>query len=411
MKSTVFLLLIPALLSAAGCAATRPQGVEPGFPALLAGAEAAPPGEERERLVEGLWSRSARGRLPLVDAAGDTATFLYRGSTDSVFLTGDMTGWSSRIPFRRLPGTDLFHLRMGFPCEARLDYKLLLGNGSFILDPENPRTAPGGYGPNSELAMPGFRRAPEPDAAPEAPGGSLSTLRVKSAHLGYAHEVHVYTPPGYAGASFRCGVAYFQDGGDYLRFAQAVLVLDAMHGAEAVPPLAAVFIVPPPGPGTDRTTEYGLNGSYISFVADELVPLVDSLFRTIPRPSARLAMGASYGGLISLGLALSRPDVFANAASQSGYVSFRSDTLASLAARLPRPDVSLYLDCGTYETSVGGAARAREGDFIAGNRRLRQVLEERGYPLAYREFPDGHSWGRWRNELPDILRRFFGWRP
>jgi len=63
-------------------------------------------------------------------------------------------------------------------------------------------------------------------------------------------------------------------------------------------------------------------GRYETHVCDEIVPLVDEYFRTIPRRDARGVLGKSSGGYGALRLAMRRPDLFAAAASHSGDCYF-----------------------------------------------------------------------------------------
>ena len=51
---------------------------------------------------------------------------------------------------------------------------------------------------------------------------------------------------------------------------------------------------------------------------DELVPRIDREYRADPRPEARAVGGASMGGIVSAGLALSHPEVFGGALCQHG---------------------------------------------------------------------------------------------
>ena len=60
-----------------------------------------------------------------------------------------------------------------------------------------------------------------------------------------------------------------------------------------------------------------------------------------------------------------------------------------------RKPIRVYLDCGTY-------------DFLyQGNRAMRRLLEERGYPVTYREFHAGHNYPAWREDLAVGLRCLF----
>ena len=57
---------------------------------------------------------------------------------------------------------------------------------------------------------------------------------------------------------------------------------------------------------------------YESFVVDELIPLIDREFRTIPDRAHRAIAGVSMGGYGSMMIAARHPDLFADAASISG---------------------------------------------------------------------------------------------
>jgi hypothetical protein len=85
----------------------------------------------------------------------------YRGTARDVTLAADMNGWDpARDPLTRVADTDLFFLSLQFPADARLDYKLV-SDGQWLLDPLNPRTILGGYGPNSQAMMPRYVPPPE----------------------------------------------------------------------------------------------------------------------------------------------------------------------------------------------------------------------------------------------------------
>ena len=53
-----------------------------------------------------------------------------------------------------------------------------------------------------------------------------------------------------------------------------------------------------------------VSDQYVKFLAEELVPYIDRVMNTESAPSARVVMGSSMGGLISLYTHFERPDVF-----------------------------------------------------------------------------------------------------
>ncbi|MEM1041668.1 MAG: alpha/beta hydrolase-fold protein [Bacteroidota bacterium] len=389
------------------------------FDAFRAEAEAAGQAE-RAALAEAFWERL--GPAPLVE--GDTAAvFLWRGEAEAVGLLGDMSGWAEALPLERLAGTDLWYRRERVEPEARLEYLFMVdtdaeGFGAELLgqpDPRNPHRVLSGFGPFSELVMPGYAYpevfAPVRDGTPGSSDGPDRHTLPPGA-LPYPHGVLVHTPPGYdAEASARYPSVYFLDGRDYVAFAHAPAVLDWLTERGETEPVVAVFVDPPNRhrpESPNRMTEYGMNDAFVAFLADELVPFIDSRYRTRPAADARLIVGDSYGGLAATYVPFRRSDVFGLGHSQSGYHSFQGDRMIRLIASAPPAPVRLYVDVGTYETTVGvGLLPDGERDFTAANRRLRDALTKRGYDFVYAEYPEGHTWGNWRAHLMDGLRRFF----
>ncbi len=362
---------------------------------------------ERDSLLGDFWRTALRRGIPYIEDDKTEVTFLYRGK-DSVKVLGDFTSWTFRMPLRNLPESDLWYLKLSFEPDARLDYKFIVGGSKEVLDPHNQKIVPSGYGDHSELAMPDFVPAAELEEQKNIRRGNLNTLTVPSKILDYEHKVFVYLPPGYDGSKLSYPVAYFQDGSDYINFAKARTILDNLIIANVISPVIGVFIVPPTEPKRNRTTEYGASKSYETFFTTELIPFIDKKYRTDQKAASRLAIGASYGGLISLYIAFNNPTLVGNVASQSGFVSFRNDTLARLFRQALAKPLRVYLGVGSYEKNIGGGIVPQtESDFLGANRRFSKMLEQKQYQFRYREFHDGHSWSRWRTELPNILRWFF----
>lgn len=403
------LALLAALLAPAA-AMPQPLDVDRFLAEVAAAPEAA-----RPALADAFLERIREAGAPLV-VDDSTVVFLYRSAADGAALLGDMTYGGEPWPMERVPGTDLAYLRATFEPEARLEYRFVTPEAPFgEPDPLNPHQVLSGIGPFSELAMPDYIY---PEALEAVRGGTPGGYERVAEHelpagaLPYPHEVHVYTPPGYDGGGGDLPTLYLQDGRDYIEFAHVPAALDALIGAGEIEPVLAVFVTPPnrfQPEAPNRVTEYGLNEAYVAFFADELVPFVEARYRARAEATSRLVAGDSFGGLISAYIAFRRPEVFALAHSQSGYHSFDGDRLIRLLEAEPARPVRLFVDVGTYETSVGsGWLPEAETDFLAANRRLRDVLVAKGYDVAYREVAEGHTWGNWRVQLLAGLRHFFG---
>jgi enterochelin esterase family protein len=346
-----------------------------------------------------------------------TAVLLYQGPERGVMLIGDMTDWVETVPMLNIPGTDLFFYRGKFETDARLEYALQPeGQPGPAADPLNPYGVQGFF-IYSELAMPGYVRNPIFDPWRDGRKAGYDRVRkeiVPRGALPYPHDIHIYLPPGYEAATQTFPVVYFNDGSAYIENGAAPAVFDALIQSGRIEPMIGVFVTPPNvgEPKTpNRITEYGMNDDYVRFFSDELVPFIDGRLRTRRSPSARLIVGASYGGLISAYIGFVRTDVFGLAYSQSGYMSFQNDRLMREMEAKGSAGARLYVDIGTYERRVArGIVIDTEGDFLLANRRCHETLRRLGADAVYREYHEGHTWGNWRAHLLDALEHFFGKR-
>jgi enterochelin esterase family protein len=75
-------------------------------------------------------------------------------------------------------------------------------------------------------------------------------------------------------------------------------------------------------------------GRYQSYLTEELIPLVDQKFRTIPKREGRAVIGKSSGGYGALVLGMKRPDLFAAIGSHAGDSAFELSYLRELPRTL-----------------------------------------------------------------------------
>ncbi len=124
-------------------------------------------------------------------AEDSMAFFIYRGKVDStITVTGDYTQWSANgDPMTNISATNLYYVGKKFEPDARIDYKFIK-DGNWMLDPLNPHTIKGGFGQNSELAMPSYVQPVEIQYNPAIPHGTISSF------------IFTSVPPATAGPSW-----------------------------------------------------------------------------------------------------------------------------------------------------------------------------------------------------------------
>jgi enterochelin esterase family protein len=347
------------------------------------------PQAERQAVADSFMT--ANPQLPYLE--GDTlAVYIYKGNAQSVTVPGDANNWNqSSDGMSHLAGTDFWYRQEVYESDARLDYKFVLNNSSWILDPHNPHTCTGGFGPNSELRMPQYVPPPETAYYDTLPHGSLFDTVFNSTWLGNSRVVKVYLPGDYSTGNDSYPIMLFHDGLEYLSLANAKNVLDYAIGTKEIEPLIAIFVPP-----VNRTAEYAgdLSDEFAHFIVDEVMAWAVTRFRIEADPQRHATGGASYGANISLYLGLNHPEVFGCVAAWSAYVD---PAISSAFQNGPVLDLRIVLDVGTYDIT----------ELIPMVRDFRDILLQKQYPLDYHEYHEGHSWGNWKAHIDDALQFFF----
>lgn len=191
-----------------------------------------------------------------------------------------------------------------------------------------------------------------------------------------------------------------------------------------------MIYVMPQGFNTYYVNKYNGHYPYMDYVVNELVPAIDSLFRTIPDAQHRAVMGYSMGGYGAMILPAKNPDVFKTSVVLS--MSFRTDeqylaepqsvfdyqwgpifggTGTSGEARLTDyfkqyspfhflgtpgstafDGINLFIDCGDDEETLSVTSDA-----------FHDTLRSLGIPHEYRVRNGAHTWSYWHGALPEAL--------
>jgi len=319
------------------------------------------------------------------------AHIIYSGTVTSVSMAGDATGWNPNQDLMLIPGTNFWYLTKTYEADARLDYKLVTGGSDWILDPRNPKTCVGGYGPNSELRMGANTQPPEVLYYAVIPHGTIKDTSFHSTVLNNTRPMKIYLPPSYPVAGMEYPVILFHDGPEYISLSAANTILDYLISHQMINPVIGVFI-----PAVDREAEYAGSkiDQFTSFVTTELMPFIDKRYKTSKDPMKRATIGASNGGNIALYLGIKNPECFGRIAAQSSNVI---TAISSALQNGPKLNLDFYVDIGTYDIDV----------LIPLVHNLAGILQAKGYAYTFREIHEGHSWGNWKEHLSTSLRQFF----
>lgn len=333
----------------------------------------------------------AQQAFPIIEQ-DSVVHFVYTGKAMSVSLAGDVTDWKPGVMnFSNIPNTHFWYRTDTYHPASRIDYKLVVDGSIWMADPRNPNACAGGYGSNSELRMPKFRYPTESaECQGKSCGIQIDTL-IQSTFMGQARRFVVLLPPNYKTTTQRYPTIYIHDGQDFLHYGQAQHILANVMAEGSMQEVIAVFVYP-----VERDAEYSgkLQERFTNFMVSELVPWVDTNFRTLPQPHNRLVMGISNGGNISLWQAVMYPEVFGCVAAQSSNVE--ENILKAFKKKKLLP-LRIYTDIGLYDLSV----------LKPKVEALNRLLVNKGFDYKHVVLPDGHSWCNWRSHWKEIFGHFF----
>jgi enterochelin esterase family protein len=228
----------------------------------------------------------------------------------------------------------------------------------------------------------------------------------------------VYTPPGYGAGSEPCGLALLFDGALYRSLMPLPTILDNLLAERRLPPTVAVLV--DSVSREQRTRELVCSEPFTACLARELLPWVRRHYRVSADPARVVVGGHSLGGLAAAYAAFRHADLFGNVLSQSGaFWWWRPDRrwgeppdeateyewLTHEFATHPRRPLRFYLNVGLLESTASAPGMP---SMLLANRHLRDVLQAKGYPVAYAEFAGGHTFLCWRGTLADGLLALLG---
>lgn len=270
-----------------------------------------------------------------------------------------------------------------------------------------------------ELTPPGT--APKPTVV-----GDLDILDVHSSVLNNDRKVRVWLPPGYkdgSDADARYPVLYMHDGQNCFDAATSAFgvewgcdeAMTALVKAGKVRPWIIVGIdnalgdrareYNPPYTSFQGRTNHG--DKYLAFVTDELMPLINSRYRTLTGPEHAAMGGSSFGGNATAYAAIEKPGMFGRVLIESAAMFIDEGKLLKRAEAFDQWPARVFLGVGTAETAGAGDAERFAGltrDLGAalrakglGDDRLRVVIEDGAK----------HNEAAWAKRLPGAFEFLF----
>jgi enterochelin esterase-like enzyme len=374
--------------------------------------------------VEQFWQEVSRGGAPLiepipVDPRDAFVTFVWHGNaeTRNVVIFDGVAGFDAKDRMERLDDTNVWFKTYKVRDDARFAYNFSPNDtlqsvnditdrnamearlAMLRIDPLNPHRCPATFGPHA--AESSFVELP--DAPPliwnappaEATRGNVENAAIQSALLKEQKTLWIYTPHGFSKSGARYPLLILFDGDRNVMWIPRIL--DNLIEQKKIPPMVAVLI--DDSDPTARGIELPCDPPFADFLAKELVPWSRENYHATLTPTETIVAGSSYGGLAAVFAALRHPEVFGNVVSLSGSFAWKPhgeqqpEWLTKQMDAAPKFPLHFYLEVGLMEGSSQ----------IAVNRRMRDVLRAKGYPVGYAEYNGGHAFLNWSGGIANAL--------
>jgi enterochelin esterase family protein len=254
--------------------------------------------------------------------------------------------------------------------------------------------------------------------AKDVPHGDVRIRTYHSKITGLWRRCFVYTPPDYdANPSERYPVLYLQHGSGedetgWTFQGHANLILDNLIADKRAVPMIIVmdngYASRPAGLFGPSSVGPGDFSTFEDVMIKDVIPMIDSTFRTIPDREHRAMAGLSMGANQALHLATGHLDAFAYLAGFSGTMNGLSseplDPASAFDGRFKDGAAFndkvklLWLGMGTEEPSL----------FHGSIGAFRAMLDKAGIKYVYFSSPGtAHEWLTWRRDLSDFAPRLF----
>lgn len=231
-------------------------------------------------------------------------------------------------------------------------------------------------------------------ALKDVPHGKVEQILFPSKSTNTSRRAFVYTPPGYEKSKEKYPVLYLQHGwGEdetaWSNQGRANLIMDNLIAEGKIKPFLIVMTY-------GMTNEIKFGGlrdfkvdAFQTVLVDELIPYIDTNFRTISDQAHRAMAGLSMGGMETKMITLNKPEVFSHYGLLSGGTYKPEDIKDRSKVKL------IFLSCGSKERPDGVKSAT-------------EALKAAGFnAVSYISEGTAHEFQTWRRSLYQLAPLLF----
>jgi enterochelin esterase-like enzyme len=246
----------------------------------------------------------------------------------------------------------------------------------------------------------------------DVPHGDIRIKKYFSKVTNSWRELYIYTPPGYdAGTSEKYPVLYILHGGGEDQTGWATqgktdLILDNLIAAKKATPM--LVVMPDANIGMGGFNVQGIESSLKMFereMKEAILPFVENNYRVNTEAKSRALAGLSLGGMHTLYTGIHNTNMFSYlGVFSSGWIIPMMSTIANTQYELLQRDSALVnRNLKQFWIAMGG-----KDDIAYKNGQIMlDKLKELNIRFSYSEYPGGHTWPVWRNNLYNFAPLLF----
>ncbi|MEZ2441063.1 alpha/beta hydrolase-fold protein [Chitinophaga sp. RCC_12] len=242
----------------------------------------------------------------------------------------------------------------------------------------------------------------------DVPHGDIRIKKYFSKVTGSWRQLYIYVPPGYdANTNGKYPVLYILHGGGedetgWATQGKTDLILDNLIAAKKAEPM--LVVMPDANVGGTAFDESALK-TFESELKDMIIPLVEKNYRVEAAATKRALAGLSMGGIHTLYTGIKNTDLFSSlGVFSSGWILSRQAGIADAQYDFMKANTAtINNNLKTLWIAMGG-----KEDIAYKNCQLMLAkLDELNIKHTYSEYPGGHTWPVWRNNLFNFAQVLF----
>ncbi len=245
-------------------------------------------------------------------------------------------------------------------------------------------------------------------AVKDVPHGEIAIKRYFSTVFNTWRQFYIYKPAGYdVNTDQKYPVLYILHGGGedergWATQGKTDLILDNLIAANKAKPMLIVM------PDGNVTGMQGFGEMSLRMFERELkqciIPFVEKSYRAETGPGNRALAGLSMGGLQTLYVGINNAEMFPYlGVFSSGWIMPAQNDLASKQYAFIKNNPGKISSIRLFWIAIGGK------EDIAWNncQTMLKKLDEMNVKYTYSEYPGGHTWPVWRNNLYNFAQLLF----